>query len=254
MAKEVYYIKYGKANSLIKSPQKATQFSFVDTEEDETIFEGRIGDFLCFESQIKAQLEAVGFQKEGFFKKNIACVAIPIDTTPIDKKNIFDCCDQVGFSEVYLVYEHIALAIALKYSFPGIKTFGIIDAGCSKVDISVVQDPSRLNKSSFKLGKERYAKYLYDPMLSELLFKLIAFDAKLVFEDFLPTQSSQLILTGGRMNQTEFIEGFLNEFEFKNLAIRIDNNDELVISGLESIWKSESQKLKTNSFIQKMKT
>ena len=39
MAKQVYYIKYGKEISLIKSPLKTTRFSFVDSEEDETIVE-----------------------------------------------------------------------------------------------------------------------------------------------------------------------------------------------------------------------
>lgn len=243
MAKQVYYIKYGKEISLIKSPQKTTRFTFVDTEEDETIFEGRIGNFVSFESQIEAQLNTVGFQKNGFFKKNIACVSIPIDTTPSDKKIIFDCYDQLGFSEVYLVAEHVALANALKDGFPRVKTFGIIDAGCSKVDISVVQESLILRKSSFKVGKDRYSKYLSDPMLSQQLFKFIAFDAKWVFEDFLSTQNFQLILTGGRINQTEFSERLQNEFEFNTLVELVVNNNEMVISGLESIWKSDSKKL-----------
>lgn len=240
MAKQVYYIKYGKEISLIKSPLKTTRFSFVDSEEDETIFEGRIGNFGNFESQIEAQLKTVGFQKNGFLKKNIACVSIPIETTPSDKKNIFDCCDQLGFSEVFLVNEHVALARALQDGFPSIKTFGVIDAGCSKVDISVVQGSSMLRKSSFKFGKDRYKKYLSDPMLSQQLFKFIAFDAKWVFEDFLSTQSFQIILTGGRINQIEFSERLQNEFEFKNHVELVVNNNEMVISGLESIWNSES--------------
>lgn len=242
MAKQVYYIKYGKANSLIKSPQKTTRFSFADTPAAETIFEGRIGDFWSFESQIEAQLKTVGFQKGGFLNKNIACVAIPIDTTPSDKKNILGCFDQLGFSEIYLIYEHVALAMALKDSFPGIKTFGIIDAGCSKVDISVVQEASILRKSSFKVGKDRSEKYLSDPMLSKQLFEFIAFDAKWAFEDFLSTPGFQVILTGGRINQAEFSERLQNEFKFTSPVALVDNQNELVIAGLESSWNSESLK------------
>jgi actin-related protein len=242
MAKEVYYIKYGKANSLVKSSQNWTRFSFVDNEENETISEGRIGDFSSFESQVEAQLKTVGFQKEGFFKKNTACVAFPIDSTPSDKKNIFVCCEQIGFSEVVLVCEHVALAKALKKDFPGTKTFGIIDAGFSKVDISVVEEFSVLRKASFKIGHDRYEKCLSDPILSALLFKLIASDAKRVFEDFLSTQNFQVILTGGKANQPEFCERLQSELEFKNPVSVIEDNDKRVITELESNWNSDWKK------------
>lgn len=214
----------------------------MDTEDDETIYEGQIGDFNSFESQIEAQLKSVGFQKNGLFQKNIACVSFPVDSTPSHKLNILRCFDQLGFSEIYLVAEHVALARALATDFPRVTTFGIIDAGCSKVDISMVQDASILRKSSLKLGKDRYSRYLSDPVWSRSLFQFIADDAKGVFEGFLSNPNFQIFLTGGRMHQAELREGLIQTFEFNNPVEPITDHNELVIAGLASCWIGESQK------------
>jgi hypothetical protein len=234
MSKHIYYITYGKSGSVIKSPQETIRFSFTDAEEDETIYEGRIGDFFSFENQIKEQLGVVGFQKEGLFRKNVACVSIPIDSTPIDKRNIFYCFDQIGFSEVYLINQHIALVRSLKHRFSTVKTFGIIDVDADKIDISVVEESRIVRKSSFKFSQERQEQYRMDSTASELILKLIASDVKWVFEHFLSAQSFQVFLTGSHMEHyLDF--GKYCQGAFQNPVVFLENSEELVISGLVAL-------------------
>lgn len=248
MPKQVYFIKYGKANALIKSSQKTTRFAFVDEGEYETIYEGRIGNFKSFEAQFEAKLGYLGY-KQGYFRKNIACVAIPNDTTPGDMRTIFGSFDYLGFTETYLIFEHLALARSLTTKFPDTRIFGMIDIGCSKIDMSVVEIPDIVKKTSFKPGREKIEKYLNNPQLSALLTQMIVKDAKWFFDDFENDRNFQAILTGGWMNQADFCAALQKELAFRQPIAMIEENDELVISGLESIWNSQSGKTKTESLL-----
>lgn len=242
MPKNIYFIKYGKENSVIRSSGKQISFPFMDDGEEETIYEGRIGNFRSFEAQIAVKLKDMGFI-QGLFRKNIAFVAIPNDTSPSDMKSVFDSFMQVGFSEIYLMFEHMALALGLKSQLPNARILGIMDVGCDKIDISLVQEPQIIGKSCLKLNIDKFSG---NPVLSESLLNLILFDANRVFEGFLHTPGFQIVLTGARADRDGLASRLKSEWAEDVPVARIKEKDELVIAGLEAGQHANKSLLKSS--------
>jgi hypothetical protein len=240
MSKHVYYIKFGKANSIVKSQEGMTRFAFSDKEQ-ETIVEGRIGNFWSFEEQLKEKLQQVGY-KPGVFRKNVACVAVPISTSLNDMKNVFASFDQLGFSEIYTIFEPVALIHGLSRQSPDNLWRGIIDVGSSKVDISLINKHEMIRHYRFSLSKSRMERWIKDQNMTELLASIIAEEAQLAFEDA-PPADFQVILTGGRMQHHEMRQKLLGAFHALYSTIIVENCDDLMVDGMENFWSKEKSRL-----------
>lgn len=239
MFKSVYFVKYGKANSIVKSKGGIVQFVFSDKDQ-ETIVEGRIGNFWAFEEQLKEKLQSIGFQ-QGYFRKNVACVAIPIHTSPNDVKNVFDSFDQLGFTEVYTIFEPVALIYGLSRQSSDNLWHGIIDVGSSKVDISLINKHEIIQQSTFNLSKIRMERWFKDQNMTELLANIIAEEAQMVFGNMHRTDF-QVILTGGGMRHPGLDHILLRTLDALYPTIRVENNDDLIVDGMEAIWLHDSRK------------
>lgn len=248
MPKSVYFVKYGKANSIVKSKGGILQFVFSDKDQ-ETIVDGRIGNFWAFEEQLKEKLQGIGFQ-QGYFRKNTACVAIPIHTSPNDMKNVFDSFDQLGFTEVYTIFEPVALIYGLSRQSPDNLWHGIIDAGSSKVDISLINKHEMIQQSTFNLSKKRMERWFKDQNMTEFLANIISEEAQMVFGD-MRHADFQVILTGGGMQHPGLRQILSRTFEASFTTIIVDNNDDFIVHGMESIWLKESGNLDSGAYIKR---
>ena len=239
MPTSVYFVKYGKANCIVKSKGGIVQFVFSDKDQ-ETIVDGRIGNFWAFEEQLKEKLQGFGFQ-QGYFRKNTACVAIPIHTSPNDMKNVFDSFDQLGFTEVYTIFEPVALIHGLSRQSPDNLWRGIIDVGSSKVDISLINKHEMIQHSTFNLSKSRMERWFKDQNMTEFLANIISEEAQMVFEN-MRHADFQVILTGGGMRHPGLGHILLRTFDALYPTIRVENHDDLIVDGMEAIWSHDSRK------------
>lgn len=234
MLEEVFFIKIGKSNSIIKSSKGTIRFNLNDLGS-ETLKNGMIADFKSFESQLKLQLEKIGFKN--FFKKKVGVLALPPNASDVEKRAFFDSLEFIGFRETYLINEHFALVNKLRHhlKFEN-KIFGVLDVSDCKVDYSIVGGVNVTKSNSFNLSKVRFDQYLKIPDIKELVVQLIDFDVRDFFSSYITMKKFHLVLTGKNLEKLSIEEKVVRELPLENTVIRVEDYEDLIIKGLELVW------------------
>lgn len=216
---------------MLHCEDKTVQFTFKNTGDFSAIVTGSIGDYVAFTTQLKEELKAFNYKKNPFFYKNVIFTNLPMNLHQGDKRTIFDACEEADFRENFLVIEHVALLQGIENQ-KLIKSTGVIDFGSSKIDISIVRGEKIEKSTSLRLTKDRLDSYCKNKELKLSIEKMIIHDVQQTFKD-LP-DGSNVIVTGGRLD--DFFDSIEKQLPFK--WIKIYNNDELIIKGLQNIRHS----------------
>jgi rod shape-determining protein MreB len=97
---------------------------------------GVVYDFEMTEEMIKNFLSQAS--KDNFFIKPKAIVAIPLETSPSEKKLIQETLEKCGIKETLLIYKNMADAIGCELPINKPVGFMIVDIGEGTTDISVI--------------------------------------------------------------------------------------------------------------------
>jgi len=150
--KATYYIKLSRNHCHVKYPGKYTKVYLQDIGDEKIVVGGRIGSYAHFEEKLKEGLGTLGF-KTSLRLRNKCLVTLPLISTPSDKKSLLESFGRLGFGEIFLVYEHLALAMEWK-------AIGKVGGHCTiiqleedRLEMSQIKDKQITNEYSLVLGQ-----------------------------------------------------------------------------------------------------
>lgn len=245
--KHKYYFKVGKESCYVRQSDTVHEITLNDTAEGAVIQGGEIATFWEFEHQLEEGLINLGY-KEGLFTKNIAYVGLLLSGTPITMRTLFDSFDHVGFTEIYLVYEHLALVYAVQQMFSNATQFLTVDFDQEKLAISLISDHKVLAKNSIVFGKATLDRWATQAEGQKTLAQITLEEVNEIVTDNHVQSDAPVLLFGERSKPLELHDVLksslgLNVFE-------IDDYQEKILMGLILIGE-DHEKNADSIFIRK---
>lgn len=230
--KKYYFIKYGKERTVLSSSIGKQEIKLIDEIGKETIKFSEIGHFVSFENQIESSIQKIGF-KNSVFVKNIAFVSLPITSTDSSMRTIFESFENIGFADIYLVNEYVALYSQL-HNKKSLKDRSlIIDLGASKIAFAIIHNNKIEDNEIIPLGKKRLDHYLAKVELSKLLKDMILEELFRINSKYsYSNQLKNVIVIGGRKRQISINDLILKLFKSVNI-LEVEKSDNYIIEGLE---------------------
>lgn len=229
--KKSYLIKFGRTKTIIKTDDQTIKFKLKNRDDFKTITAGRISDFVFFESQLKSELKKMGFNK-WTFKKPVAYVTIPTNFHPSDIKMVFDSFDSIGFNEIQTIFTHHAMVYNINRGMSFKQKIGVIDIEDDRIEFSLIDGKDIVKDSSIDLGFERMNRYFSNPKFATILEEMILEETEHFFGTLMG--EIKLVIAGNKKSAFGTSSKLLQKER-----IDLEDTDEAIIKGLESILKYE---------------
>ncbi len=232
-----YYFKLGKDKTLLSNENEVISVKIDDPDGEESIIAGEIACFYSFENELEVNLKRIGF-KEGFLKKNIAFVGLKPNSTANTKRNIFDSFENIGFNEVYLIDEQIAILYELRDEKEGLEEVIIINIEPDRFDCSLIVKNEYISKYSIGTNSRFLQKIAANMDNSSMLTNIVNECIDEFKNESRLQNCNDLILIGDDIKQFDCIR---DSSRFKLRSNFIKDSDILILKGMINIAKKNNE-------------